>query len=390
MNKLHNNNLFYPLVATLTALALGLRIVFLPFVADDMPNFYFPWYDYILSHGRFLALKNTIGLYTPPNYYFLAAVSYLDGLAGKLYLIKSIPIIFDFAAAFFIYKIALKQYEDQRTSLIAALVFLNLPSVVLEGSCWGQYDIIFVTCMLAAVLALLENRIRLALIWIGVSIAFKLPAVFLLPLVGVLILDRRISLIELLIIPAAYVAMMIPAVAVGRPLTETLLVYFGQFGFAQLLVEDAPNPYMIVKRLHFIDYKTGVATGMTITIVGLIGAMFLLRSRIAIKDAKRVLLGAAFFTTLAPYLLPKMHDRYIFSGDIFVFAFVAINPRAWPLAVLFEVTTVLAYSKVLWWFHHGPDFALLSMTATLALLTISIVQLPPSPQARSRPAIRLV
>jgi len=368
---------------------VAVRIISLPAIADDMPNFYLPWYNYIVDHGGFLALKYNIGLYTPPNYYLLAAVSYLNGSVKTLYLIKSVPMIFDLISAFIIYRLIRLHYGEGRPATLSALVFLNLPAVVLEGVYWGQYDIIFVTFMLSTALALLEGKTKLALVWFGVAVSFKLPAVFLLPLIAILVLNRRISLLELFISPLAYLAMMLPAILVGRPFFETLLVYFHQFDYAQLLVEDAPNPYVIAKRLHFLTYKAGVAIGLVVAMSSTVGAIFLLRSRIVMTSARRLLLGAAFFTTLAPYLLPKMHDRYIFSGDVFAFAYTAVTPRAWPLVVLFEAATLLAYSKVLWWFHHGPDFGLIPMTGAMLLLIALIWQTPASTEERTRAGIRL-
>lgn len=390
MKFLNKNYAFYSIVILLSVSAVFLRAISLPYVNDDMPKFYIPWYEYIVSHGGFLALKDSIGLYTPPNYYFLAAVSYLDGIVRPLYLIKTVPVVFDFVAAFVIYRISLAYYADERPAIVSALIFLNLPAVILESAYWGQYDIIFVTFLLATALAFVEGRPRLALIWFGIAISFKLPAIFLLPLIAVLLLNRRMSLFEVLLVPVAYAAMMLPAVLAGRPFGETLLVYFNQFDYAQLLVEDAPNPYEVVKRLHFVTYKEGVIAGIAVSIAAVGGAIFLFRSRIDSTNAQRLLLGAAFFTSLAPYLLPKMHDRYIFAGDVFAFAFVAVNWRAWPLVVLFKSATLLAYSKFLWSFRHGAEIGLLPMTGAILLVIALMWQTPPSAEVEPHPGVRLM
>src|ERR1700760_753089 len=133
---LARDGLFYPLCAGLILLALVLRWIALPFQSHDMQDFLLQWFDYIVTHGRFAALSDNFYNYTPPYIYMMTAVSYLDGIVSRVTLIKSISILFDGLSAFLIYKIVLLVRLDRRLALLAAALFLNLPTLILNGAVW--------------------------------------------------------------------------------------------------------------------------------------------------------------------------------------------------------------------------------------------------------------
>src|ERR1700728_1717749 len=133
---------FYPLSALLLVSALVLRWLSLPFQSLDMQDFLLQWFDYIVTHGRFAALSDNFYNYTPPYIYMMTAVSYLDGVIDRVTLIKSISILFDFISAFLVYRIVLTVRADRRLAILSAALFLNLPTLLLNGAVWGQCDII--------------------------------------------------------------------------------------------------------------------------------------------------------------------------------------------------------------------------------------------------------
>ena len=62
------------------------------------------------------------------------------------------------------------------------------------------------------------------------SFAFKLQAVFLMPIFVVLLIARKVKLRHFLVFPLAYLALMLPAVLAGYPLLDTVTLYFDQMG----------------------------------------------------------------------------------------------------------------------------------------------------------------
>ena len=49
------------------------------------------------------------------------------------------------------------------------------------------------------------------------------------------------------------------------------------------------------------------------------------------------------FLTLAPFLLPKMHERYFFPAAVFAIVLAFYRPRSALIALLFQLTVLLSY-----------------------------------------------
>ena len=186
--------LFYPLCGLLALSAIALRWWGLPFMTHDMQDFLLPWFDYIVTHGRFAALSDAFYNYTPFYIYLMTAASYLDGFVDRVILIKSISFLFDIIAALVVYKIGIATTGDRRRSAFFALLFLNLPTVILNGAFWGQCDIIFMTFLLSFAYCLIRRRPILAMLMYGIALSIKVQAIFLAPLRRLPCAQRRHSL----------------------------------------------------------------------------------------------------------------------------------------------------------------------------------------------------
>jgi len=62
------------------------------------------------------------------------------------------------------------------------------------------------------------------------AFGFKLQAVFVLPVYAVLWMTGKIKWYHFLLFPAGYVALVLPAVLLGRPFWDTVTLYFSQTG----------------------------------------------------------------------------------------------------------------------------------------------------------------
>ena len=76
----------------------------------------------------------------------------------------------------------------------------------------------------------MEGRPVLGMAAIAISFAFKLQAVFIMPVFVLLLIAKRVKLWHFLVFPAVYVLLMLPAVIAGRPLLDTITLYFDQMG----------------------------------------------------------------------------------------------------------------------------------------------------------------
>jgi Gpi18-like mannosyltransferase len=349
------DGLFYPTCALLLALAIGLRRLGLPFQTHDMQDFLLPWFDYIVTHGRFAALSDNFYNYTPPYIYMMMAVSWLDGLIDRVTLIKSISFLFDGIAAFVVYRIAVVSGVTARRAILAALLFLDLPTLILNGAFWGQCDVIYMTFLLAFAYYLIRNCPFQAMLMYGIAISIKVQAIFAAPFIVYLLLAGLVPIAAIIMLPLAYFLLILPAALAGRGWISLLTIYAGQAGIAQKLSARAPNIYLFVQ--HFLPPGLYPAAG--IAAIGLAGlaSLALLWSHFRMRrplPALFIIAALALWLAMEPSLLPKMHDRYFFGADVFAFVLAVLIPRAWWIAALMQIGSALAYAWFLMIDHPSP------------------------------------
>ena len=219
----------------LCAAAMVIRAVYFNVESDDYTGFLAPWTQFFRDNGGFKALAFFPGNYNPPYMYFLAAFSYFD--IPELYMIKALSVLFDVLLAWSCMKL-LSLYTASRARLLGVfLAVLYLPTVVANGAYWGQCDSIYAFFGIYALYLGMSGRGAGAMISLAACLAFKLQAVFVIPVFFILLLAKKIKWRQLLVFPAAYVVFMLPAVIAGAPLWDTLTLYFSQAG----TVGDAMN-----------------------------------------------------------------------------------------------------------------------------------------------------
>lgn len=118
--------------------------------------------------------------------------------------------------------------------IVAAAVVLLLPTVVINGADWGQCDSIYAAFCAGSLYFLLRHRPIWAGVLLGAAIAFKLQAVFFLPVFLLLLLAFRTRgrtvTISLIVAGATFVAALLPALAAGASPGDLLAVYPDQVG----------------------------------------------------------------------------------------------------------------------------------------------------------------
>ena len=140
----------------LIALTLLLRVLLLEHVTLDYENFLHKWTEHFRRFGGFAALKDPVGNYNVPYLYILAFLSYLP--FPDLYGIKLFSILFDILLAWGGLRLAGLLTSEKSAPLVAFSALLLLPTVVLNGSAWGQCDSIWTAFCVHALVCGLENR----------------------------------------------------------------------------------------------------------------------------------------------------------------------------------------------------------------------------------------
>ncbi|WP_405363104.1 glycosyltransferase 87 family protein [Kitasatospora sp. NBC_00085] len=376
--------------------ALLVRVLLLDSESSDYYYFLGPWYQYISEHGGFGALRNAdFSDYNVPYLYLMAALTYLPvpALAG----IKWISILFDLALASYAFRIvSLRRPQQPWHAVGAAVVVLFLPTVVTNSGWWGQADAIFTTFLVGGVYHVLRDRPWWACAFFGIALGFKLQAVFLFPLLLVLVLVKRIPWSSLLAVPAAYVALDLPAFLLGADPWQLLTVYTRQPDTYKQLTLNAPSVY------QFVSVPQGEEDAVRGAGVLVAGAVVLVLIGLAVWAVRRaggvagrggkpvltdtqVLLLATTSAIAVPFLLPSMHERYFYVADVLSVIVAFQRPRQlWYVPVLVQLSSLGSYLKFI-----APDVSpYLSMPAhgVLMLLALLAVLRATAGEFRAEPA----
>jgi hypothetical protein len=180
----------------------------------------------------------------------------------------------------------------------------------------------------------------------SLALAMKLQAVFVFPLLLVLVLTRRLPWRALLAVPAVYLALDVPAVALGASVRQLLTVYMTQTDQYQQLTLNAPSVYQFLPsdvNDHAIHTAGILFTG--VLVLALIGAVVF--SRVELTPT-RIILVATASVIVVPFFLPSMHEQYFYLADVLsVVAACYLPRRLWYLPVLVQAASFLSYLQVL-------------------------------------------
>jgi Gpi18-like mannosyltransferase len=313
--------------------ALWLRYLFRGVETHDFTADTSRWYAAIRASG--LAATGTdVSNYTPPYLYLLYLVSIALPSLPPVMAVKVPSVLFDIICAGLVYAIVGLKYPQPRTRVLALLAVLLAPTVVVNGSFWGQADSIYTALLLACIYGLMRARTALAVAAFAAALSFKFQSIFLTPCLAALWARRRLPLWTLLLVPAVYAVAMLPAWLAGRPARALATVYLTQSGTFHDLTRNAPNLYAwLPQRFYPVLLPAGLV------FMAALGAAFVWmvwRSRVALTP-ERILRLSLLSLLLAPYCLPKMHDRFFFPADVVSIAYAFYFPRQFyvPVAVVF-------------------------------------------------------
>lgn len=331
----------YLLIAVIVlGLAFSLRASCMNYKSGDYTIFLSHWVDYFRLHGGFSGLSGNVGNYNVPYLYFLAAFSYPN--VSSLYLIKLLSISFDVVLAFGMMKLAGVFTSSVPKLLSAYLITLLLPTVILNGSMWGQCDSIYTAFAVLALWLVLSDRPKLSIVCMALSFGFKLQAIFIMPVFLVMLFAKRIKFRHFLIFPLTYVVEIIPAVLCGRPFMETLTLYLDQaHTVGSKLNYTSPSLFALISPRTDIEAYSAMGVALAfLFVIGIFVWAYLKRDRLG----NEALLGIAIlFVVGIPFLLPHMHDRYFFMADVLTLLPAILCVSYIPVAIFSSFASLICY-----------------------------------------------
>ena len=324
--------------------AMLFRALSLDYISGDYVSFLQHWAQFFRTYGGFSTIASNVGNYNVPYLYYIAFMSYID--VPDLYMYKLLSILFDVALAWGCFRLVRSLGRERQGSAAPLIAFgaaLLLPTVVLNGAYWAQCDVIYGALAIHAAALALEGRGKTSVALMALAFSFKLQAVFVLPLWGVLWLAKRVKFRELWVFPLTYLAVVLPAAALGKPWKDILGVYFQQVGEYPRLVLNAPSAYQFIP--YGVETDQTLASALGIAAAGLLVlALLALGWRLRGRMSRETAMAAAVVLCLGvPFFLPRMHERYFFLADVFTLCWACVSPRRVPMAVLAEGASLASY-----------------------------------------------
>lgn len=318
------NNRYKIFIICICLLGIIIRIQFRQFESRDFNYYLKPWYNCFEEYGIVNGMQKVKSDYNVVYIYILAILTKMP--FNVLTKIKLVSIIFDFIAAIFSYKIVNKiTKEHEFNKILSLLAFSGIiinPTTIMNGAVWAQCDIIYVTFILISLYYIINEKYTKSFLYFGISLAFKLQAIFVLPLFIILyIKNREFSIKKFFIIPLVQIVIFLPACFMGRPISDLWNIYLGQAKHYKRLTLNFPSMYCFLPNKYELFSKPGII--FTVICVGII-MFFTIYNKEKLSNEKIIELLIVLLL-VETYFLPSMHERYLFCGDILAILYVIIK-----------------------------------------------------------------
>jgi Gpi18-like mannosyltransferase len=353
-----------------------LRILLWPVHSVDLDAAFLPWQDTLIAHGRLYVLRRPISDYFPAYFELTLLTSFLDGFLSRVAQIKIIPLCCDLVGAFcsftlvkYLQRSDLSLPQGIKPRIAAVFVILAGPTVILNSAAWGQTDMLYTALLVLTVYLVCVGRGATASLTYGIALAFKLQSVFLAPFYIAMLLRRRIPPWSLVLLPAGWMAALLPIALAGGSPRAFLGLPMVQTKEFRSLSTGAENMWQIANVLHF-PYGAGVAIGIALGAVAT-GLIVIAARRIEGENKYGIAALAALSLFTIPYVLPKMHDRYFFAAEILLAILTCVDLTFLLPTALLTSASLIAY---LGYFQGGlyrPPKIVGLVASTLALLMVA-------------------
>ena len=322
--------------------ALILRILVRDFTGMDMSDCLIPWYNEISAMGVKEALTTQVGNY---NFLYQLIILILTKIPGEtIYKYKILSVTFDYVLAAGIYAFA-KKLSGEKKAVLAYAITLFLPTVWIDSACWGQCDSIYVSFIVWSLYFLYSDRVNLSFIFLGISLAFKLQAVFILPffgfvfLYGIIVKEKKIRLYHFAISLGTVVATALPNLIAGRPLSDMIRIYKDQTETYTVIAKN----YQSIWNLFRLSYDSDSQWCIGFTCLALIALMVFFYMKKADVMGKHFIWIAFLMSYTCVMFLPAMHERYGFLYEILVLIIAVSYAPGRIAALAFQLISLETY-----------------------------------------------
>lgn len=395
---------FILMLVFVTVMAILLRYTFINHQSGDSYWYLVPWTTYIRDHGGLASLNTVpISFFTtrignvpygqdlggrpilettyanyPSFYYFIIALfSYLP--ISEIAVIKLISYMFDFGlAAGVVLLVGHVTQGHKLKMLISYTAALFLPTLFINSALWAQTDAVYAGFAVWFVYFILKEKQALAMVFIGLALMIKLQIIFIFPLIGLLFLRRKFNIFYLVIPVGVVLLSFLPAYFAGAPFKMPFELFFNVTKTYNVPNMNSGSLYAFFQGLnnHGLFREEIALIGVWLAFTVLVVVIFVFDyKKIDLNKASIVGL-ATLFAFLTPFLLPHMHDRYFFMGDVFIIVYALTYKKRYHLVVLSQFASLLTYANFVlggWFFPTLEAKGNLLIAAVLNLIIISVI-----------------
>jgi Gpi18-like mannosyltransferase len=354
------------------------RVASYPIITSDYTYFVSKWFDALKGTG-FHAFSQPFADYAPLYLYLLKLLTFVP--VSSLYSAKTLSFLFDIAmAAGACLIVRATRWRCSKSGLFLIFsIFMSIPTVVLDSTLWGQCDSIYASGVIFSLYFMLTNRPLPAVVAFGLALAIKVQTIFFLPVLVGWFVQKRLYR-QLFAIPIIYSLSIVPALLGGGSFLYWFFIYLHQAGeFTGLSVnaqsvfafaESLPLSPVMRDALFYVGLSLALACAAAITI-------WVARTKIANVDV--FILLSVLCVLALPFLLPRMHERYFYLGDVLIVLYSVYRPRLWFLPLVVVSASFLSYMPFLSiqvaWFSSFPKHVRLAAALLGTALVVIILLL---------------
>jgi hypothetical protein len=343
-------------------------------------KFFASWSNFVYEHGIADAYKSRMN-YQPINIYLFYIIGfyqkYFGNISDTYNILKLIVLIFDMWGIWLITRFT----APKRHIRILLFSFINI-AFWYNTLIWGQIDSIFSTLAFASVYMAIKGNIKNALMFMLLSLNFKLQAIIFVPIILIFLLPFLYKPFHLKGIMVVLTSLLFTQLAIIFPnwlhqeLGQVKNVITESIDYYPVVSMNAYNFWELLLEGNLITLKDNiVVNGLSYKNWGLL--MFFVTSFIALTPLliitfrKRndefifysnnqntlniIFLSCGLIPLLFFFFNTQMHERYSHPALLFIFAFSYVNKNCIPL-MLFSIAYFLNLEGVL---HAFKRFGLI-------------------------------
>lgn len=370
--------IFWAVIALAVFISALVRGNLLPVASSDMNQFLLPWYHEIRENGGLWGIPNHSANYSDAYLYLLYFATRLP--LQPITAIKLFSLIADYllalGAAAITWQLQGQNPKRLQWAAVTLAVVALLPTVVLNSAYWGQCDSIYAAFGVWALVCVLRQRWVGTFVLFGLALCFKLQAIFLLPFFLILYVARRkFSIVLFLLPPGVFLLSNAWSAIYTRNLLAGLLPYVDQVEQGQAAIYvNYHNLSSFVWGREYDYFGKALVLLTFLACFALFAWVLATRPRLA-GDSLLLLAGWSVMTCVV--LLPGMHERYAYLGELLLILWALQKPRLHRVlpACLFWLVGYAACSNFLFGVfpHHSVLLALLNI-ANYAVVTLLLVR----------------